>query len=148
MTAEAVLASLVEACIAARDHPVREEREESVHDLALSLERIVQERLADTWEWDERYAGLDGLKTLSVEVRGDRTLHIVGAFYVLVTRGGGTDHRMLPVDAELSIEPGVRSTVKVAAIDCLFEIPASHRQFARGVERADWRHLVELSLAG
>ena len=86
---------------------------------------------------------LDGLKTMAVESDGATMLHIVGAFYVIVTRqGGGTDHRMLPMEAHLSLEAGATSSVKVGRQDSLFEMPQSARQFVRGVEAAtDWHQL-------
>jgi hypothetical protein len=141
---EAVLGRLVRACIEARDHPVIEERDAAVEGVALVLEQIVRERLAEDWDWDARHLSLDGLQTLSVEVEGETRLHIVGAFYLLHGRG----HRMLPMEAAFSLDPGAVSTVKVAGAESVFEMPQSERQLVRGVRSAVWRHALRLHLAG
>lgn len=140
---EIVLGNLVVGCIQTRDHPMMEEREEALAEMSLVLEDIVRKRLGEALG----NPSLDGLKTLLVESDGETTLHIVGAFYVIVTRpGGGTDLRMLPVEAHLSVKDGALSTVKVGGQDSAFEMPQSARQFARGVEAARWRHRLDLRL--
>jgi len=139
---ETVLGNLVVGCIQTRDHPVIAERDEAVGDLSLVLEDIVRKRLGD-----ELAASFDGIRTFTVETDGEKTLHIVGAFYVLETIGAGhTGHRMLPVEAHLTIEPGAESFVEVGGRDSLFEMPQSARQFVRGIEGATWRHRFELRL--
>ena len=89
-----------------------------------------------------RYFTLDGTKPLSVTADGEARLHLLGAFYLLGDRG----HRMLPVDAALTIEPGEASIVKVASAQSVFDLPQSERQFIRGVEAAAWRHELRLEL--
>jgi hypothetical protein len=139
---ETVLGSLVVGCIQTRDHPVIEERDEAVGDLSLVLEDVVRKRIGD-----DLSASFDGIRTFTVESDGEQTLHIVGAFYVLETIGAGhTGHRMLPLDAHLTVEPGAVSTVQVGGRDSLFEMPRSARQFVRGIESARWRHRLELRL--
>ena len=143
MESESLLARLVAACIEAEDHPVIEERDEAVSEVALLLQQVVRERLADEWESDERYVALDGIRTLSVRTAGEKALHILGAFYLLEGHG----HRMLPVEAELTVEPGAESTVKLGGRESVFELPTSERQFVRGIEGAHWRHSLSLRLA-
>ena len=140
---ETVLGNLVVGCIETRDHPMMEERDAAVEDLSLVLEDIVRQRLGD----DLQHASLDGIKTSAVDSDGARTLHILGAFYLLEVRGGGrTGHRMLPMEAHLSVEPGAVSSVKVGGQDSVFELPQSERQFVRGIETASWRHRLDLRL--
>lgn len=139
---ETVLGNLVVGCIDTRDHSVIEERDEAVGDLSLVLEDIVRKRLGD-----ELGTSFDGIRTFTIETDGAKTLHIVGAFYVLETIGAGhTGHRMLPMEAHLTVEPGAESFVKVGGRDSLFEMPQSARQSVRGVEGATWRHRLELRL--
>ncbi len=141
---EAVLGNLVVGCIEARDHPAVEERDAAVEDLALVLEDIVRKRLGDELE----QASLDGIKTLTVDSDGATSLYFCGAFYLLeVGAGSRTRHRMLPMEADLSVEPGAFSIVKVAGPGSVFEMPQSERQFVRGLENAIWRHRLRLRLA-
>lgn len=140
--AETILGNLVAGCIQTQDHPAIEERDAAVGDLSLVLEDIVRKRIGG-----ELAASFDGLQTLTVQTDGERILHIAGAFYVLETTGaGGTGHRMLPVQAELTLEPAATSIVKVGGRSSLFEMPQSARQLVRGIEGADWRHRLELRL--
>ena len=53
---------------------------------------------------------------------------------------------MLPMDAYLSVEPGVVSVVRVANRQSLFEMRESERQFQRAFEKAVWQHSIELRL--
>jgi len=139
---ETVLGNLVVGCIQTRDHPMIEERDAAIGDLSLVLEDIVRNRIGD-----DLSSSFDGIRTFIVESDGEQTLHIVGAFYVLETIGAGhTGHRLLPVDALLTIQPGGVSLVQVGNRDSLFDMPQSARQFVRGIERATWRHRFELRL--
>lgn len=143
MEPEAVLGNLVVGCIETRDHPAMEERDAAVDDLALVLEDMVRKRLGD----ELGHASLDGTKTLTVDSDGASSLHIRGAFYLLeVGTAGRTGHRMLPMEADLSVERGAVSLVKVAGPDSVFEMPQSERQFVRGNENAVWRHRLDLRL--
>lgn len=138
-----LLSRFVADCIEAQDHPLVEERDKAVNDVALILQQVIRERLGDAWEWDPRFVALDGLKTLSVVSDGEKALKIVGAFYLLEGRG----HRMLPIEAALTVAPGAESLVRVGGRDSVFEMPQSERQFVRGIERAEWRHTLTLRLA-
>jgi hypothetical protein len=143
VTSEEVLRNLVRGCIESRDHPVIEERDEAVADVALALEDFVRASLSTGGAWDSRFLSLDGLKPARVEYEGNTRLRIVGAFYLLDEHG----HQMLPIEAELSISPGDVSTVKVAGSGSVFDMPQSERQFTAGIDNAEWEHHVQLVLA-
>lgn len=143
VTSEAVLANLVRGAIETRDHPMIEERDEAVAEVALALKELVRKRLSDEGTWDPRYLSLDGIRTHRVETDGSTQLRIVGAFYLLDEHG----HRMLPMDADLSIKPGAASTIKIAGADSVFDMPSSERRFIAAIEQATWPHSIRLVLA-
>jgi hypothetical protein len=70
VTSDAVLAKLVRGAIETREHPMIEERDEAVAELALGLEEIVRKRLSEKGAWDPRYVSLDGIQTHRVETDG------------------------------------------------------------------------------
>jgi hypothetical protein len=142
-TPEGSLARLVLRFIQTRDHPAIEVRDGALNDLAESLERVVWQRLADEPELDPRYGNLDGLMQRTIEVPTPQSVHITGAFYFLHDRG----HLMLPMEAHLTVEPNAPSSVRVASLNGLFDMPESEREFRRGIERASWRYSFELHLA-
>ena len=142
MESQLLLRRAVAAGIEAQEHPATDERDEAIAEVGLVLQEVVRQQLADAWEFDSRYATLDGLRTLSVTTDGRCQLHILGAFYLLEGRG----HRMLPVDAAFNVKPGTESMVRVAGRGSVFEMPTSERQFVRGVEGAEWAHTVGLRL--
>ncbi|MEJ7892358.1 MAG: hypothetical protein WKF94_06930 [Solirubrobacteraceae bacterium] len=82
------------------------------------------------------------MKELSTQVVGSYGFHLVGAFYLL------HDNRndMLPVEADLTIEPGGTSTVKVGSSDSVFEMPTGERRFASAMENVEWTYSVNLQL--
>ncbi len=143
MDSAELLSRLVADCIEAWHRAPVEERDEAVDDVALVLQQVIMERLAAEWDWDSRFVSLDGLKTLSVESDGDQAVKLVGAFYLLE----GRRHRMLPVEADLTVAPGAESLVRIGGADSVFDIPQSERQFVRGIESARWRHTLVLRLA-
>jgi hypothetical protein len=142
VTSAAVLANLVRGAIETREHPMIEERDEAVAELALGLEEIVRKRLSEKGAWDPRYVSLDGIQTHRVETDGSTRLRIVGAFYLLDEHG----HRMLPVDADLSIKPGAVSTIKIADAASVFDMPTSERRFIAAIEQPTWQHSIRLAL--
>lgn len=142
MTSKAVVATLVRGAIETRDHPSIEERDEAVAEVALALEEMVRRELRASGAWDSSWLSLDGLQPLRVETDGSARLRIVGAFYLLDEHG----HRMLPVDADLSIEPGASSTIKLAGSESVFEMPHVERRFVAAVESATWAHCVSFVL--
>jgi hypothetical protein len=78
VTSEAVLANLVRGAIETRDHPMIDERDEAVADVAPALEKIVRKRLSEKGGWDPRYVSLDGIRTHRVETDGSTRLRIGG----------------------------------------------------------------------
>jgi hypothetical protein len=102
VTSRTVLATLVRGAIETRGHPMEEERDEAVAGVALVLEEVVRRELSNSGAWDSRWGSLYGVEVLRVETDGSAQFRLVGAFYLLDEHG----HRILPVDADLSIEPG------------------------------------------
>lgn len=112
---------LVAPCIDGQDHPLAEERDEMLDEVALLLNRSC----ASGWESDERYLALGGIRTLRVTPPASRRC---------TSSVRSTSFRAKPpdaaVDADLTVEPGVDSIVKVGGHDSVFELPISERQCA------------------
>jgi hypothetical protein len=135
LTQAFLLRRAVEARIAARDHPVIEERDEAAGQVGLMLQQVVRERLAEVIPRD---ASLDGVKELSADINGANRV----AFYLIAANRD----RMLPVEAELNIQPGAASAVSVGGEDSIFDIPTGERQFVRRMEAVRWTHRLVLQL--
>lgn len=103
---------------------------------------IVRRELSNSGASDSRWVSLDGVQVLCVETDGSARFRLVGAFYLLDEHG----HRMLPVDADLSIEPGATSTIKVAGSESVLDLPHVERRFVAALEAATWPHCVNLVL--
>ena len=128
--------------IQARVDPDRSRRQAALNDIGRLLESVARAGMPD----EALAASLDGLSVRNAVVLEETSLKITGAFYTLGSDHGRTKELMLPVDAQLSLEPGVVSTVRVANASSLFEPPQSERQFQRAFESAVWTYDCELRL--
>jgi hypothetical protein len=140
MDAQLLLRRAVEARIEAWDHPLIDERDEAAGEVDVMLQRVVREQLPQAIP---AYANLDGVKELSAHTRAGHRLYVLGAFYLV----GGHHDLMLPVEADLSVEPGAASTVRVGGEESVFELPTGERQFVRRMGNVRWAHRLDLRLA-
>ena len=138
--AHLLLGRAVEARIEVWDHPFIDEREEAAGEVGLMLQDVVREQLLHAIP---AYTSLDGVKELTAHTSAGHRLYVLGAFYLI----GGNQDRMLPVEADLRVEPGATSTVKVGGEESIFELPTGERQFARRMNNVRWAHRLELRLA-
>jgi hypothetical protein len=140
---QVALRRAVEAWLDTRDHPVMDERDSAADEVELMLQQVVREHLSDGWEFDPRHVTLDGMKTMPFETDGVSNVDIVGAFYLL----DGTRHRMLPIEARLSVQPGSESSVMLAGPESTFAMSTNERQFARALQSVRWVYRLSLHLA-
>ena len=138
--AQLLLRRAVEARIEAWNHPFIDERDEAAGEVGLMLQDVVREQLPRAIP---AYASIDGMKELSAHTSTGQRLYVLGAFYLV----RGNHDLMLPVEADLSIEPGAASTVRVGGEESVFELPTGERQFVRRMENVRWRHRLDLRLA-
>jgi hypothetical protein len=132
---------LVLACIATRDHPIREIREKAANDLERELEDLARERMDDR----ELAASLDGLTGTRMLADGPTAL-VTGAFWTLQANQHQTGERMLPLEAHLSLKPGVASSLRVATREGLFAFESSEREIQRVLARTTWQPTIDVQV--
>jgi hypothetical protein len=133
---------LVLACIETRDHPVREIREKAASDLERELEDLARERMDDR----ELAASLDGLTGSRMMAYGPTALVVTGAFWTLQANQLQTGQWMLPLEARLSLDPGVASSLRVATRDGLFGLESSEREVQRVLARTTWQPTIDVQV--
>lgn len=131
-----LLGRLVRECVDAPDTFLLGE---ALEDLLFMVEATTKELLVTVAGWS-RHHGLDGPRIDNPCVMSDGVA-LSRAFQLL-----DRPERMLPMRADLRLQAGAISRIDVADQQSTFELPQSPRQFARGLQRAVWRHRFELEL--
>ncbi|MDA0169439.1 hypothetical protein OJ998_10110 [Solirubrobacter taibaiensis] len=140
MDSAGALSVAVRNCINTREHPRIEVREKALADVRVLLEGIVRDGLSDR----ALAASLDGLAARNVTCDWADALHLVGVLWTLgLPRAEGW---VLPVKANLSLQPEAVSIVRVASRCSLMENPRSERGFQRAWARVAWHETIELRL--
>ncbi len=119
------------------DHPETRVRGAALGGLADAIDALVRVRLRGEWQ----YGSVDGLQVGSITLVGDSGVRIGGSFWLLASPVA-----MLPMEADLTLEPAATSVIRLAGPGGLYPADASERLRLRALGQLEWRCEHELRL--